>query len=98
MIPSLIEETSSLVAMEALASGTPVVALQRGSLPEVIDEGRTGVFADDPPGLVDAIARVSAIDPRTCRHTAEQRFDSRRMLDGYMTLYSHLMRALADVG
>jgi glycosyltransferase involved in cell wall biosynthesis len=98
VIPSLIEETSSLVAMEALASATPVVALRRGSLPEVVEEGRTGVLAEDPLQLVDAIASVSNIDPRTCRRSAEARFDSVRMIESYLSLYSQLIEGLADVG
>lgn len=80
-------ETSSLAALEALASGTPVVANPVGALPEIVDDGRTGFLAGDEPALAVAIARVEAIDPSACRRAAEERWDERRMVADYLALY-----------
>lgn len=92
VIPSHVAETSSLVAMEAFASGTPVVARRVGALPEIVEHGRTGFLVDDVEGLADAIDRVATIDPRECRRVAEERFDSRLMVERYVALYEALVR------
>jgi glycosyltransferase involved in cell wall biosynthesis len=91
LIPSTAPETSSLVAMEALASGTPVIAYRSGALPEVIEHGVTGFIVDDATGMADAIGRVGAIDPAACRRAAEQRFDVRRTAAEYLALYERLV-------
>ena len=57
------EEPFGLVMIESIACGTPVVATRRGSVPEVIDDGRTGIIVDDDRELVDAIERADALDP-----------------------------------
>lgn len=98
VIPSLIDETSSLVGMEALASATPVVALRRGALSEIVEHGRTGILVDHPAQLCDAILASRSIDPRACRQAAERRFASTRMIGEYLALYKGLARRLADVG
>lgn len=98
VIPSLIDETSSLVAMEASASATPVVAFRRGALSEVVEHGKTGILVDNPSQLVEAIEASRHLDPRLCRQVAEQRFASTRMIDEYLAMYQELARSLADVG
>lgn len=98
VIPSLIEETSSLVAMEALASATPVIATGQGALPEVIANGRTGILVNDLAEMVAAIRLVDAIDPRTCRQEAESRFSARDTFKRYVSLYQHLVGSIANVG
>lgn len=92
VVPSLVEETSSLVAMEAAAAGTPVVAFRRGALPEVVAHGQTGWLADDVDGLADGIARAGEIDPGTCWATARVRFDEERMTAAYLARYDTLVR------
>lgn len=90
LIPSTAPETSSLVAMEALASGTPVTAYRSGALPEIVEDGVTGFLVDGVAGLADAIARVAEIDPAACRRAAEARFDGRRTAAAYLDLYERL--------
>jgi glycosyltransferase involved in cell wall biosynthesis len=91
LVPSLAQETSSLVAMEALAAGTPVIAWRSGALPHIVDHGRTGYIVDDVLGMADAIGKVGRIDPRTCRAVARERFGLDRMIAGYFTLYRQLV-------
>jgi len=90
LVPSLAPETSSLVAMEALASGTPVIAFPAGALPEIVEPGRTGFLVDDVEAMAAAIGTVDRIDPRECRRAAEERFSAARMIGGYFDLYLRL--------
>jgi glycosyltransferase involved in cell wall biosynthesis len=91
LAPSSVAETSSLVAMEAIASGTPVVAFRSGALPEVVDDHITGFVVDSEDGMADAVQHVSQLDPTRCRAVAMERFDSRRMVDEYLELYQRLL-------
>ena len=91
LIASRARETSSLVAMEALAAGTPVVAYRSGAIPDLIEHGVTGFLVDDVAGMADAIARIDTIDPAACLHAARQRFRLADMLDAYLALYARLI-------
>jgi glycosyltransferase involved in cell wall biosynthesis len=90
LIPSLVAETSSLVAMEAISSGTPVIAFRSGALPEVIDHGVTGLLTVSEGEMVDAVERISEISSVTCRSIAAARFDAARMAREYLALYDRL--------
>jgi glycosyltransferase involved in cell wall biosynthesis/CelD/BcsL family acetyltransferase involved in cellulose biosynthesis len=90
LVPSLAPETSSLVAMEALASGTPVVARRVGALPEIVEDGVTGFLVDSVEEMADAISRTRALRPRDCRRAAEERFSADVVVDRYCRLYSEL--------
>jgi glycosyltransferase involved in cell wall biosynthesis len=90
IVPSLVPETSSLVAMEALAAGTPVVAFAKGALPEVIDHGKTGFLVSDEDEMVAAIEAVDCLSPQACRAAARERFDVRRMIDRYFAVYEKI--------
>lgn len=90
--PTLAPETSSLVAMEAMACGTPVIALNSGALPEVVIHGETGFLVRSMPALVAAIHDVDQIWPHACRAHIEANFSSKRMADDYETLYGLVLR------
>jgi glycosyltransferase involved in cell wall biosynthesis len=90
VVPSLVNETSSLVVMEALASGTPVVARPVGALPENIEHGRTGFLAEGVAGMARAFKEVSRLDPSECRRAAERNFSSERMTREYLEIYQML--------
>lgn len=97
LIPSLVHETSSLVAMEAIASGTPVIALRSGALPEIVEHGRTGFVVGSAEEMADAIGELHALDPRECRAAARERFSAVVMVERYLALYDGLRRAAPRV-
>jgi glycosyltransferase involved in cell wall biosynthesis len=73
--------------VEAMACGTPVVALRAGSVPEVVVDGLTGYICDRPDELPAAIRGVEALDPTACRQHVYDCFDVPDMVDGYETVY-----------
>lgn len=92
LIPSLVAETSSLVAREALAAGTPVVAFARGALVETIEHGRTGFLVEDADGMASAMTASAALDGELCRSAARTRFSLDRMTSAYLAVYERLAR------
>lgn len=87
LVPSSAPETSSLVAMEATACGTPVVAFGSGALPETVEHGRTGFIVSGVEEMANAIHAVDALDPETCRRVARERFSLDHMTERYMAVY-----------
>ena len=87
IISSLVSETSSLVAMEAMASGTPVIAYPKGALPELIQHCRTGFLVNTVEEMADAIHAARDLDGDACRKEAEARFSADRMFEQYLFLY-----------
>ncbi len=85
------DEPFGLSVVEALACGTPVIAYDRGSMPELIEDGVTGFLVDDLPGAIAAIGRIDEIDRAACRRAAERRFSVDRMADEYLSLYRRLL-------
>jgi len=77
---------------EALACGTPVVALRRGAATEIVDHGVTGWLCDHPGELASAVAQVGRLDRRACRQQALDRFDLPRMADELETAYHAVVR------
>ncbi len=86
LFPVQWDEPFGLVMVEAMACGTPVVALRRGSVPEIVADGESGFVVDDEEGLVRAIDAVALLDRRRCRARAEL-FDNARMVEGYEASY-----------
>jgi glycosyltransferase involved in cell wall biosynthesis len=91
LVPSCVAETSSLVSMEALACGTPVIAFASGALPAVVEHGRTGFIVQNVDEMADALRRIGEIDPQECRRAANERFSSDRMARDYINLYEQLL-------
>jgi glycosyltransferase involved in cell wall biosynthesis len=84
-------EPFGLVMIEALACGTPVVALAQGSAPEIVEDGVTGFLAADLDGLVAGLARVGSLDRAACRAAACGRFSVARMVADHLALYGRLL-------
>jgi glycosyltransferase involved in cell wall biosynthesis len=83
-------EPFGLVMIEAMACGTPVIAFNRGSVPEVIDDGVTGFIVEDETGAVAAIRRVEELSRQGVRERFENRFTARRMAMDYLAIYREL--------
>jgi glycosyltransferase involved in cell wall biosynthesis len=88
--PSLAAETSSLVAMEAWASATPVVAYPSGALASMVEHGRTGFLVNSVEEMAEAIRRVDQLDPGACLEVAATRFSLDRMVSRYFETYHRL--------
>jgi glycosyltransferase involved in cell wall biosynthesis len=87
------DEPFGLVMIEAMACGTPVVALNRGSVPEVVLDGVTGFVRTEPVDLPTAINRADEIDPFACRRHVEERFGMTAMAAGYEQAYAQVCGA-----
>jgi len=85
------EEPFGLSVAEALASGTPVIASNRGSMPELIDHGVTGFLVNSVDEAVEAIGRIGEINRAACRAAVSARFTVDRMADRYLELYRSLL-------
>ncbi|HMF89461.1 MAG TPA: glycosyltransferase [Candidatus Angelobacter sp.] len=87
LITSQVEETSSLVAMEAAASGTPVIAFARGALQEIVRDGVTGFLIENVEEAARAVRRLGEIDPGVCVRHTHQHFSGSTMAEKYCELY-----------
>ncbi len=86
------EEPFGLVMIESMACGTPVIATRHGAVPEVIEDGRSGVIVDNWREIPAALERADAIDPVECRHYAEELFAPERMVADYERAYEAATR------
>src|SRR3954468_21992163 len=86
-------EPFGIVMIEAMACGTPVIAFNRGSVPEIVDEGVTGFVVEDEISAVAAVRRIGQIDRGGVRKQFEKRFTARRMALDYLAAYRSLMEA-----
>ncbi len=93
-------EPFGLVMPEAMACGTPVVAFNRGSVPEIVKDGKTGFVVSqfdkkkkiNIKGLVEAIKKVDQIDRKECRRRVEENFTVEKMVDGYEEVYYKIVK------
>ncbi|MCU1311869.1 MAG: glycosyl transferase, group 1 [Candidatus Angelobacter sp.] len=91
VITSTAEETSSLVAMEAAACGTPVIAFRRGALSEVVESGVSGMLVRTEEQMCAALEAIHRIQPSACRDRAEKNFSAERMASDYERMYGKVL-------
>jgi glycosyltransferase involved in cell wall biosynthesis len=92
LVPIDWPEPFGLVMIEAMACGTPVIAFNRGSVPEIIEDGLTGFVVEDINGAIGAVDRLGHLSRDRIRKRFEERFTARRMAQDYLSVY----RSLAD--
>ncbi|WP_294203889.1 glycosyltransferase family 4 protein [uncultured Sphingomonas sp.] len=85
------DEPFGLSVIEAMACGTPVIAIRRGSMPELIEDGVTGFLVDTVEQAIAAVERIGEIDRAACRQAAATRFSVDRMADRYLALYRSIL-------
>jgi glycosyltransferase involved in cell wall biosynthesis len=93
LFPVQWEEPFGMVMIEAMACGTPVVALRAGAVPEVVADGLTGIICDRPDQLADAVRHAGTISPAACRAHVALRFNPANLGFGYEQAYR---RAIGD--
>ena len=91
ILPLTWDEPFGLVLLEAMASGTPVLATSKGAVPELVVNGLTGFVVDSVDDMVRAIDKVGNIDPGTCRAHVERHFSVKTMVDRYEALYRSIL-------
>jgi len=84
-------EACPLVVMEAMACGTPVLGLSTGPLPEIVEQGVSGIHVAEPSALAPALREVARLDRATVRRLVVERFDVRRMVDGYLRIFQRTL-------
>ena len=85
------DEPFGLSVIESMACGTPVIAFDRGSMPEIIRDGETGYLVEDIDGAINAVTAVRTIDRAICRADVEKRFTSTRMASDYVRIYQQIL-------
>lgn len=91
LLPTLAPETSSLVTMEAMACGTPVIAFANGALIEIVRHNVTGYLVMDVAQMAHALVDLERLWPEDARTVAEENFSARAMADGYEALYERIV-------
>jgi glycosyltransferase involved in cell wall biosynthesis len=87
LMPVLWEEPFGIVMAESLACGTPVIGFRRGAVPEVVQDGVTGVLCGTEDGMRAAIGEIPRLSREACRRDADARFSQRALVDTYLALY-----------
>jgi glycosyltransferase involved in cell wall biosynthesis len=95
LVPIDWPEPFGLVAIEAMACGAPVIAFNRGAVPELIEDGITGFVVEDEMGAVGAVRHISRLSRPMIRKRFEERFAARRMARDYLEIYRDLLGAAA---
>lgn len=94
LVPIQWEEPFGLVMTESMATGTPVIAFRRGSVPEVVEDSKTGFIVDTVQEMAAAVKNIGKIDRKACRARVEKHFSVEHMVDGYEKVFLKLAGGL----
>ena len=91
--PISFEEPFGLSVVESMFCGTPVIAFNKGSMPELIVQGKTGFLVKNTDEAVDAVTNVMSIDRKACIEWASSKFTIQKMIEGYLKVYREILNA-----
>jgi len=91
LMPILYDEAFGLVMIEAMASGTPVIAFRKNPVPEIVKDGKTGFIVKNTKEMTEAIRKINQIDRRECRKHVERNFTIEKMVDNYEKIYQKIL-------
>jgi glycosyltransferase involved in cell wall biosynthesis len=89
--PVSFDEPFGLSVAEAMLCGTPVVAFNRGSMPELIENSKTGFLVNTIDEAVEAVNNIKSIDRAYCRNWAHSNFSREKMIEGYLNVYREIL-------
>ncbi len=93
LFPIRRQEPFGLVVIEAMACGTPVIAFKEGSMPELIEQGKTGFVVNSQEGALRALKKIKRISREYCREYVKKNFPLKRMVNRYEQLYKKILRS-----
>jgi glycosyltransferase involved in cell wall biosynthesis len=93
LMPIAWPEPFGLVMVEALATGTPVIAFRRGAACEIVEDGRNGFLVEDEDEMAEAIGHLGEIDPAACRASVEHRYDAATVAEAYERVFRRSVAA-----
>ena len=91
--PINFNEPFGLSVVESMACGTPVIAFPRGSMPEIIENGKNGLLVNDLEEAVLAVEKIKTLDRQQCRRIVEKRFSKERMVEDYIKVYRRILES-----
>lgn len=92
LMPIQWDEPFGLTMIEAMACGAPVIAFDRGSVPEIVEHEKTGFVVHTEEEMVEAVKHLDSLDPEACRSRVMHYFDSSKMAEGYLELYQNILK------
>ena len=89
--PISFDEPFGMSVAEAMMCGTPVIAYNRGSMPEIIVDRKTGFLVDTIEGAVSAVSKIKYINRKDCREWSAAKFSREKMVEGYLEVYNSVL-------
>lgn len=92
LFPTQYDEVFGLVMIEAMSCGTPVIGWNKGSVPEVVQDGETGYVVNSVEEMTEAIKKIDKISRKACRERVERLFSVEKMVQGYLKVYHRIVK------